>query len=114
MTPVVTVNSVYPEPSAIEQAAAIIRHGGLVACPTETVYGLGADAMQELAIQGIFAAKGRPADNPLIVHVDGREMLDRVAANISDKAEALMARYWPGPLTLVFERRPEVATAVSA
>jgi len=85
----------------------------LVAFPTETVYGLGADAMSERAIERIFAAKGRPADNPLIVHVGSRHMLDRVAL-INDNADALIKQYWPGPLTLVLERRAAVPSAVSA
>ena len=114
MTRVIQINPGRPDAQAIEQAAAIIRRGGLVAFPTETVYGLGADAMSEPATQRIFAAKGRPADNPLIVHVSSREMLDAVAAHVNDKAEALIARYWPGPLTIVFQRKPEVAWSVSA
>jgi L-threonylcarbamoyladenylate synthase len=98
----------------IELAASIIRDGGLVAFPTETVYGLGADAMNENAVRKIFEAKGRPADNPCIVHVDSRAMLDRVATGVGDKAERLIQRFWPGPLTLVLERMPEVAPSVSA
>src|SRR5438270_7113720 len=101
MTHVVPVNPDHPEAQVIEQAAAIIRNGDLVAFPTETVYGLGADAMQEQAIRRIFAAKGRPADNPLIVHISSRAMLDLIAAETSDHAEALIERYWPGPLTPV-------------
>src|SRR5512138_403269 len=100
MTQVLQVNPDRPDLRAIARAADIIRSGGLVAFPTETVYGLGADAMNEGAIQSIFEAKGRPADNPLIVHVSNREMLDLVASDVSDKAEALIERYWPGPLTL--------------
>lgn len=114
MTPVIQVNPDHPQTSAIEQAAAVIRKGGLVAFPTETVYGLGADAMNKQAIQRIFTAKGRPADNPLIVHISDREMLDLVASEVGDEAEALIETYWPGPLTLVLKRRPEVAAAVSA
>ena len=103
-----------PQQEAIERAAQVIRSGGLVAFPTETVYGLGGDAMSERAIQKIFEAKGRPADNPLIVHVSSREMLDLVASDLSEKAEALIEHYWPGPLTLVLKRKPEVAKSVSA
>src|SRR5205085_9470484 len=114
MTQVIQVNPDQPDAQAIAQAAAIIHKGGLVAFPTETVYGLGADAMQEQAIRRIFAAKGRPADNPLIVHISSRAMLDLIAAETSDQAEALIERYWPGPLTLVLKRRPEVAPSVSA
>lgn len=114
MTKVIQVNSRHPEAAAIEQAAAMIRKGGLVAFPTETVYGLGADGMNEPAVRRIFAAKGRPADNPLILHISNRAMLDLVAADLSDNAEALIDRYWPGPLTLVLKRKPEVARSVSA
>jgi L-threonylcarbamoyladenylate synthase len=114
MTQVVQVNSLHPDAQAIEQAAVLIQKGGLVAFPTETVYGLGADALNEQAVRRIFAAKGRPADNPLIVHISSRAMLDLVAADVSDKAGALIDRYWPGPLTLVLKRKPEVAASVSA
>jgi L-threonylcarbamoyladenylate synthase len=114
MTKLLQVNRDHPEARAIEQAAAVIRRGGLVAFPTETVYGLGADAMNETAIRRIFEAKGRPADNPLILHINNREMLDLVAADPGDNAAALIDRYWPGPLTLVLNRKPAVAPSVSA
>lgn len=113
-TSVLKVNPEHPQDAAIEQAAAIIRGGGLVAFPTETVYGLGADAMDESAVQKIFAAKGRPADNPLIVHISSRQMLTRVASTVTATAEALIARFWPGPLTLVLLRNNRVAPTVSA
>ena len=114
MTAVIKLDSQHPDPALIQEAASIIRAGGLVAFPTETVYGLGADAMNERAIRRIFEAKGRPADNPLIVHVCDRAMLDLVAGDVNAKAEALIAAFWPGPLTLVLKRRPEVARSVSA
>ena len=114
MTQVIQINPDQPDAQVIAQAAGIIQQGGLVAFPTETVYGLGADALNERAIQRIFAAKGRPADNPLIVHVSDRRMLDRIAAEVSDKAEELIEAYWPGPLTLVLNRKPDVAPSVSA
>ena len=114
MTQVLELDPERPQRDAIELAASIIRDGGLVAFPTETVYGLGADAMNENAVRKLFEAKGRPADNPCIVHVDSREMLDRVAGSPGAKAERLIQKFWPGPLTLVFERRPEVAPSVSA
>lgn len=114
MTHVIKLDPERPQQDAIERAASIIGDGGLVAFPTETVYGLGADAMSESAIARIFKAKERPADNPLIVHVSSREMLDRVAAEVGEKAELLIQKFWPGPLTLVLKRKPEVAPAVSA
>lgn len=108
------VSATEPLEQVIEQAAFIIRQGGLVAFPTETVYGLGADAMNEQAVQKIFQAKGRPADNPLIVHVSSIDMLGRVADEINDKANTLIEKFCPGPLTLVLRRRPEIAPTVSA
>jgi L-threonylcarbamoyladenylate synthase len=98
----------------IERAAAVIRAGGLVAFPTETVYGLGADATSRRAVQKIYEAKRRPADNPLIAHVSDREMLDLVACGIGSRARQLIERFWPGPLTLVLKRRHGVAEAVTA
>jgi len=114
MTEVLKLDPARPQQEAIELAASIVRDGGLVAFPTETVYGLGADAMNENAVRKIFAAKGRPADNPCIVHVCGREMLDRVAGYVPGKAEHLIEKFWPGPLTLVLDRKVEVAAPVSA
>ncbi|MFL6276450.1 MAG: L-threonylcarbamoyladenylate synthase [Blastocatellia bacterium] len=114
MTQVIQINRAHPEAQLIEQAAAVICDGGLVAFPTETVYGLGADAMSEPAVRRIFAAKGRPADNPLIVHVSDRQMLDRVAAEVGEQAESLIEKYWPGPLTLVLKRKADVPASVSA
>ncbi|MCZ6636970.1 MAG: L-threonylcarbamoyladenylate synthase [Alphaproteobacteria bacterium] len=91
--------------AAIDEAAALIRAGGLVAFPTETVYGLGADATNDRAVADIFEAKGRPRFNPLIVHFSG---LDDIAAEVEmdDRARALAAAFWPGPLTLVLTRKP--------
>ena len=113
-TRVVEVNAEHPQEGVIEEAAAVIRRGGLVAFPTETVYGLGADATNEAAVRGIFAAKGRPADNPLIVHVSSRAMLGRITCSLPAPAEALMERFWPGPLTLVLRRNDRPAPTVSA
>jgi L-threonylcarbamoyladenylate synthase len=102
------------DPAAIARAAGVLRGGGLVAFPTETVYGLGADALSEAAVRKIFAAKGRPADNPLIVHVAGVEQVAGLVRAVPEVAARLMAKFWPGPLTLVFERSaavPDVTTA---
>jgi len=91
-------------PSAvIDRAAAALRAGRLVAFPTETVYGLGANALDADAVRRIFAAKGRPADNPLIVHVDDVAHLGALVSNVTPLASRLAARYWPGPLTLVLQ-----------
>jgi L-threonylcarbamoyladenylate synthase len=99
---------------AINRAVAILRQGRLVAFPTETVYGLGADATNPQAVQRIFAAKGRPSTNPLIVHVFDAEVARRYARVWPDRAEALARRFWPGPLTLVLPRAETIAPAVSA
>jgi L-threonylcarbamoyladenylate synthase len=89
-------------------AADVLRGGGLVAFPTETVYGLGADATNARALQQLYAVKGRPADHPVIVHVARAEQLDDIAVDIPTPARALATRFWPGPLTLVVRRRAGV------
>jgi len=97
----------------VERAAEILRSGGLVAFSTETVYGLGANALDEEAVAGIFTAKERPRWDPLIVHVADRAMVDRIAV-VSPEAERLMAAFWPGPLTLLLPRTSAVPDAVTA
>lgn len=116
MTQVIQIDpqNLYYEIDKLQLAADTIRDGRLVAFPTETVYGLGADALNEQAIQRIFEAKGRPADNPLIVHVGHRKDVERVAYDVSDEAWKLIDDFWPGPLTLVLKRKPEVPASVSA
>ena len=89
----------------LAKAGSILKNGGLVAFPTETVYGLGANALNEDAAKKTYAAKGRPSDNPLIVHIVDKEDLSIVARNVSDKAKSLIDRFWPGPLTLIFEKQ---------
>jgi len=98
----------------VAHAAALIRAGKLVAFPTETVYGLGANALDPAAVERIFAAKGRPKTSPLIVHVDSIEMARSLAAEWPAAAETLARRYWPGPLTLVLPKRAEVPDIVTA
>jgi L-threonylcarbamoyladenylate synthase len=98
----------------VEHAAALIRAGRLVAFPTETVYGLGANALDPEAVARIFAAKGRPRTSPLIVHVDSIEMARTLASEWSDAADLLARRYWPGPLSLVVPKRPMVPDIVTA
>ncbi len=118
------------DPDAIARAAAVLRAGGLVAFPTETVYGLGAHALDAEAVARIFSAKGRPAHNPLIVHLADRAMLELVARTDGDpaaggvadpapggaaeQAARLAAAFWPGPLTLVLPRQPQVPAIVTA
>lgn len=95
------------------QAAAHIRAGELVAFPTETVYGLGADASNDAAVAKIFAAKGRPADHPLIVHIASSAQVPDYASSVPPFAERLIAAFWPGPLTVILPRKPGVATAAA-
>ena len=90
--------------AAIDRAVEVLRRGGIVALPTETVYGLAADADNEDAVRKLFAAKGRPADHPVIVHVGGADAFDEWAIDVSDVARALIRAFWPGPLTLVSRR----------
>ena len=99
---------------SVEHAAALIRAGKLVAFPTETVYGLGANALDPAAVERVFQAKGRPRASPLIVHVDSIEMARRLASRWPDAAETLANRYWPGPVTLVVPKKriiPDIVTA---
>lgn len=100
--------------AAIERAAQILRAGGTVAFPTETVYGLGANALDSTAVAKIFAAKQRPNWDPLIVHLADRSMVDSIASNVPEIAIRLMDAFWPGPLTLLLPRRPSVPDAVTA
>ena len=88
----------------LKEAAAIIRRGGLVAFPTETVYGLGGDALNPNASAAIYAAKGRPSDNPLIVHIADEGALERIASEVPEKAYLLAERFWPGPLTILLHK----------
>jgi L-threonylcarbamoyladenylate synthase len=97
----------------ISQAADILRVGGLVAFPTETVYGLGADAMNAGAVAKVFAAKGRPADHPLIVHLPSAGDLSDWAVEIPEEAYRLAERFWPGPLTLILKKHPRVPNIVT-
>ena len=99
--------------AALQEAAELIRAGQLVAFPTETVYGLGANALDETACAAIFAAKGRPADNPLIVHIADMDMLNKLTKP-TPLALKLIDTFWPGPLTLVLPKRPEIPAIVSA
>lgn len=108
------VDPTRPDRDAIAQAAERLRAGGLVAFPTETVYGLGAHALNRDAVRRLFAAKGRPAHDPVIVHVDTIERVDSLVSELPDAALTLAARFWPGPLTLVMRRSSEVPDEVTA
>lgn len=98
----------------IQEAADILCTGGLVGIPTETVYGLGANGLDAAAVEKIFFAKGRPQDNPLILHVPSADWLERYCQNIPPAAYELAARFWPGPLTMILERRENVPNVVTA
>jgi len=111
---VVRVDPLHPDPEVIERAARILRDGGLVAFPTETVYGLGANALDPDAVARIYAAKGRPAWNPVIAHVASVDDARALTAAWSSRAQRLADAFWPGPLTLVLPRSaivPDIATA---
>ena len=114
MTEVLTLDARQPDPAGISRAAALLRGGRLVAFPTETVYGLGAHALDVSAVRKIFAAKGRPSEDPLIVHVHDVGEIVRLTATVPDEARALASRFWPGPLTMVLRRSGSVPREVTA
>jgi L-threonylcarbamoyladenylate synthase len=101
-------------PDDLDEAASMLKRGGLVAFPTETVYGLGALALEPLAVRGIYAAKGRPSSNPLIVHVLGEDDARQLVRHWPIEATSLAARFWPGPLTMVLPRAPIVPDECTA
>lgn len=113
-TEVVKINSRKPEKKVIQKAARIIKNGGVVAFPTETVYGLGANALSARAVKKIFKSKGRPSDNPLIVHISDALMLAGIVKEIPEKAIPLMKKFWPGPLTLVMKKTKKIPDIVTA
>lgn len=98
----------------IDEAAAILRDGGLLGIPTETVYGLGANGLNEEAVAHIFEAKGRPQDNPLILHIPDASWLERYCKDIPLTAYQLAEAYWPGPMTMILKRKDIVTNAVTA
>lgn len=103
-TKVVKVNTIQPNPEAIFEAGQIIQKGGLVAFPTETVYGLGGDALNSNSSRKIYEAKGRPSDNPLIVHIASISDLSKIAVDVPKEAYDLAAAFWPGPLTMILNK----------
>lgn len=112
-TKILKVSQVKPQISIIRQAARLIQKGEVVAFPTETVYGLGADALNPLAVKRIFEAKGRPADNPLIVHIHDKKDLKKLARDIPEITEKIIEKFWPGPLTVVLKKSkivPKITT----
>jgi len=113
-TRVIDVDRERPDPSAIEEAAAALREGKLVVFPTETVYGLGAHALDPIAVQKIFDAKERPANDPLIVHLAHIGQVNQCAAGMPAGARKLALSFWAGPLTLILQKKPEVPDLVTA
>ena len=111
---IVAVDPKAPDPLVISQAADLLRRGDIVAFPTETVYGLGGNALEESAVRRIFEAKGRPSHNPLIVHVASIEAARALTKGWSESAERLARKFWPGPLTLVLPKAVEVPDLVTA
>ncbi|MBU2638822.1 MAG: threonylcarbamoyl-AMP synthase [Nanoarchaeota archaeon] len=114
MTIILKIRKDNPETILIKQAALIIKEGGLVAFPTETVYGLGADAFNAKAVEKIFIAKGRPANKALIAHIADIRDAYKLAAEVPKEAELLMKKFWPGPLTIVLKKSKIVPDATSA
>jgi L-threonylcarbamoyladenylate synthase len=114
VTEVIHIDRRHPEPAAIAKAADCLRRGGLVAFPTETVYGLGAHALDRDAVRRLFAAKQRPPNDPLIVHVAGVEEMSTLTPQVPPTAAALAERFWPGPLTVVVSRAASVPLEVTA
>lgn len=113
-TEVVKIDPLSPEPALIERAAHLLRRGEVVVFPTETVYGLGADAFQPTALEQIFTVKGRPLSDPLIVHIAEYTELEELTPALSDVAQRLAAAFWPGPLTLLLPRAARVPHIVTA
>jgi L-threonylcarbamoyladenylate synthase len=114
VTRVLQVDSLAPSREALEQGAAILRRGGLVAFPTESFYGLGASALDPEALARVFAVKGRPESKPLLVLVDSVAMAETLVVDVPAGARELMARHWPGPLTVVLKAAPGVPEKLTA
>ena len=98
----------------LKAAAELIKSGETVVFPTETVYGLGADATNNRAIEKIFEAKGRPSDNPLIVHIADKNLVYKIAREVPEKAEVLMDKFWPGPLTIILKKTDMISPSATA
>jgi L-threonylcarbamoyladenylate synthase len=113
-TKIIQLSPEHPDADKIRCAVEVLHAGGSVAFPTETVYGLGADAMNAEAVQKVFEAKGRPSDNPLIVHIASLENVQQFTASVSEKGLKLARRFWPGPLTLVFQKKINIPDGVTA
>lgn len=113
-TKIIKINPKKPEISKIKKSANIIKKGGLVAFPTETVYGLGANGLNKNAVKKIFKAKGRPQDNPLILHISNINQLSSLVEKIPKNAEKLIKKFWPGPLTIILKKSKKVPEIITA
>lgn len=114
MTKIIKIDPHKIDTLLLSEAADVIKHGGLVAFPTETVYGLGADTFNDAAVRKIFAAKGRPVDNPLISHISKMEDIERFASEIPQSAIKLANEFWGGPLTMILKKRSGIPDSVTA
>jgi L-threonylcarbamoyladenylate synthase len=114
MTHIIKINPDKPEKKLIEEAVAILKSGGVIAFPTETLYGLGADARNEAAIEKIFEIKGRDFRNPILVVIGDAGHLDTITEDVPAAARKLMEKFWPGPLTIVFRALPSVSPKLTA
>jgi len=113
MAQILNIDAIDVDLSEIRKCADLIRDGKLVVFPTETVYGLGANSLDSKAVERIFEAKGRPSDNPLIVHISDREMLDNIVEEVPNEAKKLMRCFWPGPLTIIFKKKDVIPMNVT-
>jgi L-threonylcarbamoyladenylate synthase len=114
MPEILKIDPLYPEPSLIEKATGIMKRGGVIAYPTETFYGLGADATNERAIEKIYTIKGRADKKPISIIIGSAQDVDIFAVNISEGSRKLMERFWPGGMTLVFEASPTIPEILTA
>src|SRR6267378_3206645 len=114
MTEIITMNALNPEKEKIARAAEIIKEGGTVAFPTETVYGIGANALDSTACEKIFKIKARPIDNPLIIHISKLGELQNVATNVQKEILDIAKIVWPGPVTFVLHKNKEIASEATA
>lgn len=114
MTTILKINPENPEPEKIDEAVDLLKKDGVIAFPTETFYGLGADARNEAAIEKIFGIKGRDFKNPILVVIGDVRHLETFADDVPDEARKLMSRFWPGPLTIVFRAAPSVSPKLTA
>lgn len=107
------MDTAFLDPSKLDEAAEFLKNGEVVAFPTETVYGLGADATNEEAVKKIFLAKGRPSDNPLIIHISSLDQLEQYVETVPDVARTVISHFWPGPCTLVLKKKGPIAAPVT-